>query len=461
MIQRQDRNFLKQVVLALACLYLALLPTLALSQSAERSRRRPNIILILADDLGYGDLGSYGQKIFKTPNLDRMAQEGMRFTQFYAGAPVCAPSRASLMTGLHQGHAYIRGNTDVNNQRVSLGPTAVTMAEVLKMAGYRTGIVGKWGLGEPDTSGIPNRKGFDYWFGYLNQNLAHNYYPDYLWRNEERVSIPKGTYSHDLFTEEALGFIRREQDAPFFLYLAYTIPHANNELTRKTGNGMEVPSDAPYSNESWPPQEKNYAAMVWRLDADVGKIFALLKELKLDDDTIVIFTSDNGPQGKDEGGYDQTFFHSNGGLRGIKRELYEGGIREPLIARWPGKIRARQVSDHVWAQWDLLPTFAVMAGAKPPSRIDGISMLSVLMGQHSPIHNYLYWEFHEGGYAQAVRMGRWKAVRHGASGAIELYDLSTDPKETKDLAAKQPALIKRMTEIMRREHVESEHWPVR
>ncbi|HKC63782.1 MAG TPA: arylsulfatase [Pyrinomonadaceae bacterium] len=434
---------------------------------AQRAERKPNIILILADDLGYGDLGSYGQRFFRTPNLDRMAQEGLRFTEFYAAAPVCAPSRASLMTSLHQGHAYIRGNTDVNNRRVSLRPQDVTVAEVLKTVGYRTGIIGKWGLGEPDTTGVPNRKGFDYWFGYLNQNHAHNYYPDYLWRNEERVNIPKGTYSHDLFTREALDFIRRERASPFFLYLAYTIPHANNELTRKTGNGMEVPDDAPYSKESWRQQEKNYAAMIWRMDADIGKIFALLKELKLDDDTIVIFTSDNGPQGKDEGGYDQTFFNSNGGLRGIKRELYEGGIREPMIVRWPGKVKSGQTSDLIWTQLDFMPTFATIAGAKSPAGIDGVSMLPALLGQRPPNHKrppdhlFLYWEFHEGGYAQAVRMGRWKAVRHGVNGVIELYDLQTDPKETNNLAAKQPALIKRIEEIMKREHVESEHWPDR
>ena len=445
-------------MLVALCLSMALVFT---PSQAQRAEHKPNIILILADDLGYGDLGSYGQKFFRTPNLDRMAQEGLRFTEFYASAPVCAPSRASLMTGLHQGHAFIRGNTDVNNQRVSLRPQDVTVAEVLKSAGYRTGIIGKWGLGEPYTTGAPNRKGFDYWFGYLNQNHAHNYYPDYLWRNEQRVNIPKGTYSHDLFTREALDFIRRERGSPFFLYLAYTIPHANNELTRKTGNGMEVPSDAPYSDEKWPKPEKNYAAMIRRMDADIGKIFALLKELNLDDDTIVIFTSDNGPQGKDEGGYDQTFFNSNGGLRGIKRELYEGGIREPMIVRWPGKVRAGQTSDHVWTQWDLMPTFAAIAGAKSPPGIDGVSMLPALLGQRQPNHEFLYWEFHEGGYAQAVRMGHWKAVRHGVNGSIELYDLQTDPKETNNLAAKQPALIKRIEEIMRREHIESEHWPDR
>ncbi|HEX8138053.1 MAG TPA: arylsulfatase [Pyrinomonadaceae bacterium] len=452
------RRFKQLVIITLAS---GLLFTQALAQGprSARTSRKPNIILILADDLGYGDLGSYGQKFFRTPNLDRMAREGLRFTQFYAGSPVCAPSRATLMTGLHQGHATVRGNMDVRGERVALRPEDVTVAEVLKSAGYRTGVIGKWGLGEPGTSGIPNRQGFDYWFGYLNQNLAHNYYPDYLWRNQERVDLPRGTYSHDLFTQEALDFIRRERAGPFFLYLAYTLPHANNELTRKTGNGMEVPTDAPYSRERWRQQEKNYAAMVTRLDADTGKILALLKELGLDGDTIVMFTSDNGPQSQDEGGYDQEFFNSNGPFRGIKRELYEGGIREPFIVRWPGKVRGGRTSYGVAAQWDLLPTMAALAGAQTPATLDGISILPVLLGRRAPQREYLYWEFHEGGYAQAARMGRWKGVRHGPNGPIELYDLDGDVGETLDVAGKHPRIVRRMAEIMEREHVESEHWP--
>jgi arylsulfatase A-like enzyme len=445
-----------------AAIALVLMQVIALNAAQRTARQRlPNIILILADDLGYGDLGSYGQKFFRTPNLDRMAQEGIRFTQFYAASTVCAPSRASLMTGLHQGHAHIRGNMGLNNTRVPLRPQDVTVAKALKSAGYRTGVIGKWGLGEPGSTGIPNRQGFDYWFGYLNQTHAHNYYPDYLWRQEERVTIPKGTYSHDLFTREAMDFIRRERNQSFFLYLAYTIPHANNELNRETGNGMEVPSDAPYSNEKWTPQQKNYAAMVARMDADIGEILSLLKELKLDQDTIVFFSSDNGPQGRNEGGYDPAFFNSNGPLRGIKRDLYEGGIRVPMIARWPGKIKARQVSAHVWAQWDFLPTAAALAGAQIPTGIDGISMVPVLLGRGQPNHQYLYWEFHEGGFAQAARMGRWKAVRRGLSHPIELYDLQTDIGETRNLAGKQPEIVTRMTEIMKHEHRESEHWPVR
>src|SRR5919205_3247865 len=305
-----------------------------------KSRRGPNIILVVADDLGRGDLGAYGQRFIRTPNLDRMAREGLRFTDAYAPSPVCAPSRASFMTGLHQGHARVRGNMGRAGERVPLKDEDVTVAEVLKGAGYRTGVVGKWGLGEPGSTGVPGRQGFDYFFGYLNQNHAHDYYPEYLWRNDARVSLPKGTYSHDLFTREALDFVGRAGRSPFFLYLAYTLPHANNELTRRTGNGMEVPSDEPYSKEPWTPQQRNYAAMVTRLDADVGRLLRLLKESDIDRETVVIFTSDNGPQGRDEGGYDQAFFDSNGPFRGLKRELYEGGVRVPLLVRWPGRVRA-------------------------------------------------------------------------------------------------------------------------
>ncbi|MDT5271489.1 MAG: hypothetical protein QOH49_3675 [Acidobacteriota bacterium] len=443
--------------LLVACAALA--PTARARAQRIQARPSPNIIFIVADDLGRGDLGAYGQRFIRTPNLDRMARDGMRFTDAYAASPVCAPSRASFMTGLHQGHARIRGNMNRNNERVSLKPEDVTVAEVLKGAGYSTGIVGKWGLGEPGTTGVPGLQGFDYFFGYLNQNHAHDYYPEYLWRNDERVTLTKGTYSHDLFSQEALDFIRRERGSPFFLYLAYTLPHANNELTRKTGNGMEVPSDAPYSHESWSPQQRNYAAMVTRLDADVGKLLALLKELRIDEETFVLFTSDNGPQGKDEGGYDQTLFDSNGPLRGLKRELYEGGIRVPLLVRWPGRVRAGTTSAYPVTLCDLMPTAAALAGARVSSATDGVSLQSLLLGGRAPRRESLYWEFHEGGFAQAVRMGSWKAVRKGVDGAVELYDLKTDIGEMRNVAARHPALVRRAEDIMQREHVESEDWP--
>ena len=421
--------------------------------------RRPNIIFILADDLGYGDVGCYGQKRIKTPALDRLASEGVRFTQCYAGSTVCAPSRCALMTGFHTGHARIRGNA-----RVPLLPEDVTVAEMLKGAGYATGIVGKWGLGEPDTTGTPTKQGFDCWFGYLNQGHAHDYYPDYLWRNEQRVEIAenapgkKGAYSHDLFTQEALDFIRRAQDTPFFLYLAYTIPHANNELGRDTGNGMEVPDSKPYSRESWPQVEKGYAAMVTRMDRDIGKVVALLKALGIDDDTVIFFTSDNGPHR--EGGHNPEFFNDSGPLRGIKRDLYEGGIRVPMIARWPWRIKGGTVSDQVWAFWDFLPTAAEIAGVEPPAGLDGISMLPGLLGKRQRTAPYLYWEFFEGGFQQAVRMGDWKAVRRPPFSGIELYDLAHDLAEGRNVAPEHAEIVARIAGIMAQARTDSPDFPV-
>ncbi len=370
-----------------------------------KSEARPNIIFIMADDLGYGDLGSYGQKTMKTPHLDRFASQGMRFTDVYAGSTVCAPSRCSLMTGMHMGHARIRGNSPL-----PLRPEDLTVTEVLKKAGYRTAMFGKWGLGGPTTPGRPMLKGFDEFFGYLSQVHAHNYYPEHLWDNglERFLRGNSGrryeVYSHDLFTERALEFLERNRQGPFFLYLPYTIPHANNELGRASGDGMEVPDYGSFADQDWPAPEKGMAAMVERLDRDIGSIMAKLKELGLDDNTVVFFTSDNGPHR--EGGHDPDFFDSRGPLRGIKRDLYEGGIRVPMLVRHPGKIKAGTVSDHVWAFWDFLPTAAELAGVAGPSGIDGISVAPTLLGKPGQKqHEYLYWEFFERGYKQAVRMG--------------------------------------------------------
>lgn len=421
-----------------------------LSNISPSRRCQPNIIMVLADDLGYCDLGCYGQKSIKTPHLDRMAAEGIRFTDFYSGSTVCAPSRCTLMTGHHTGHSRIRGNGIV-----PLLPEDVTVAEVLKAAGYATAIFGKWGLGEPGTTGVPNQKGFDEWFGYLNQVHAHNYYPDYLWKDQEIVPVPPGTYSHDLFTQEALDFIRRQQSQPFFLYLPYTVPHANNELGDQ---GMEVPSDVPYSHKSWPQQQKNYAAMITRLDRDMGKILSLLAELGLDQDTVVFFSSDNGPHA--EGGVTAEFFNSNGLLNGIKRDLYDGGVRVPMIARWPEKIEAGQVNHQPFALWDFLPTATEIAGTQPPADIDGISLLPALLSRHQENHEFLYWEFHERGFEQAVRMGKWKAVRHGLDQPIELYDLGTDISEQRDLAAKHPKVVQKIKEILQIARLDSPDFPV-
>ena len=391
---------------------LGLLAATGPAGAQTKRAKKPNIIFILADDLGYGDLGCYGQKKIKTPNLDKLAKQGMRFTQFYAGSTVCAPSRCSLMTGRHTGHCRVRGNA-----LVPLRPQDTTVATLLKMLGYVTGLIGKWGLGEPGTTGIPNKQGFDSFYGYLNQVHAHNSYPDYLWRNEEKVSIKgnvvkggvastRAQFANDLFTKEALEFIDRNKQKPFFLYLAYTVPHANNERGKLEGNGLEVPSDEPYSKEPWPQTMKNYAAMITRMDRDVGLILVRLRELGLDEDTIIMFSSDNGPHR--EGGGDPDFFNSSGGLRGFKRSLHEGGVRVPFIVRWTGKIKPGTVNDHIGAFWDVLPTLNELGGGETPRGIqkfggpDGISFRTALLGRgDNKQHDFLYWEFHEGGFKQA------------------------------------------------------------
>lgn len=441
---------------------------LALEDAAARAglRNPPNIIFILADDLGYGDLGCYGQTQIKTPQLDRLAAQGMRFTNCYAGSTVCAPSRCALMTGRHMGHARIRGNG-----QVPLTPEDITVAEVLKSQGYATGIFGKWGLGEADTTGVPNAQGFDQWFGYLNQHHAHNYYPDFLWRNREQERIPgnvvvnnvatkRAVYSQDLFLREALGFLDRHQRERFFLYLPFTSPHANNEAGKL---GMEVPSDEPYSNQPWPQAQKNHAAMITRLDREVGRILARLEELQLAERTMVFFSSDNGPH--KEGGADPQFFHSAGPLRGIKRDLYEGGIRVPMIVRWPGHVAASSTSDLPWAFWDVLPTLAELAGAKSPEGLDGLSVVPTLVGadhagHEQPRHEFLYWEFHERGFKQAVRAGDWKLIRFGLPGRVELYNLATDLGETHDVAQDHPDIVTRLTALMNTARVDSADWPI-
>jgi arylsulfatase A-like enzyme len=395
-----------------------------------------------------------------------MAAEGIRFTSAYAGSTVCAPSRCALMTGLHTGHCRVRGNA-----LVPLAPEDVTVAEVLRDAGYATGLVGKWGLGEPDTSGLPGRQGFDEFFGYLNQRHAHNYYPDYLWRGEQRVSLEgnvvrdnvaleRAVYSHDLFTDEALAFVERHAQGPFFLYLAYTIPHANNEAGAA---GMEVPSDEPYSDRPWPQAQKNRAAMITRLDRDVGRLLARLDALGIAGDTVVFFSSDNGPH--QEAGADPRFFASGGPLRGIKRDLYEGGIRVPLVVRWPGRIGPGE-SDLPCAFWDFLPTAAELAGAAPPQGTDGASLVPTLLGEGPAGHlqqprEYLYWEFFERGFEQAIRAGRWKGVRHALRGPLELYDLAADVGETRDVAADHPDVVARLEGLLSAARTDSADWPVR
>ena len=457
------RRFLKTLALGAGAL------SLHRPVRGDGPQRKPNIIFILADDLGYGDLGCYGQKQIRTPNLDKMAAEGMRFTQHYSGSTVCAPSRATLMLGFHTGHLR------TSSQGQKFQPEDVTVAKLLKQAGYVTGCIGKWGLGQEGSPGIPTKQGFDYYVGYLSQVHAHNYYPEWLWRNEEKVKLRnvvtrpnKGyakslggaatervDYSHDLFTKEALGFLERNKEKPFFLYLPYTIPHANNESRVLKRHGMEIPDYGIYKDKDWPDAQKGHAAMISRLDRDVGALLAKLKELGIDDNTLVLFSSDNGPH--KEGGANPDFFDSNGPLRGIKRDLYEGGVRLPLIARWPGKIKPGTTSDHISAFWDFLPTACNVAGIEPPKGIDGISYLPTLLGRTQPEHEYLYWEYgSRGGGKRAVRMGDWKLVeltsrKKGTppTRRIELYSLKDDLGETKNLADQHPDIVKKMTALLR------------
>jgi len=439
------------------------------------SKDKPNIIFIMADDLGYGDLGCYGQKEIKTPNIDRLAAEGMRFTDHYAGSTVCAPSRCSLMTGLHTGHTYVRGNREIKPMgQLPLQADTVTVARVLKEAGYSTALTGKWGLGGPGSTGIPNKQGFDYFFGYLCQRHAHNYYPEFLFRNEERVplignkvaeprddgagvAIERAQYSADLIAQEAVQFINKNKDRPFFLYMPVTLPHANNEAGNK---GMEVPDYGIYRTRDWPEPQKGHAAMISRLDSQVGRVLETLKKDGIDNKTLVFFTSDNGPHR--EGGADPEFFDSNGPLRGYKRDLYEGGIRVPLIARWPGKIKAGTVSGHVSAFWDFMPTFAELVGTKHLPTTDGISILPTLMGRggKQKEHKFLYWEFHERGSKQAVRMGKWKAVRFGAKGKLELYNLEDDIGEKRNVAGRNPQIVADIEDYLKTARTKSRYWDI-
>jgi arylsulfatase A-like enzyme len=439
---------------------------LALAVATAGAARGPNIVLFMADDLGYGDLGSYGQKEIQTPNLDRLAAQGMRFTQFYAGSSVCAPSRSALMTGLHNGRGRVRDNIP---HGIHLLAEDFTVAELLQRAGYRTGAVGKWSLGDHGEPGAPWLKGFEDFFGYPNQDHAHFYYPHFLWDNNRVVLLhgnrPGRTpqYTPDLMIERAMQFIekRRDDSRPFFLYFPTILPHWS-EYSQRTAESHVVPSDAPYSDRTWPQVEKNYAAMVTRLDRDVGQIVATLEEMGLARDTLFLFTSDNGPSA--ETIHQTEFFRSAGPLRGHKRTLYEGGVRVPLIAHWPGVIAAGGVNDTVAAFWDIMPTLGELAGVAAPPRIDGISFAPVLRGgRREREHEFLYWDYGHArpAFMQAVRAGSWKAVRNSLASPIELYDLATDSGESRNLAAQNPAVVERMAALMRRAFVPTPDFPIK
>ncbi len=433
------------------------------AQETKPPVNRPNIIFVMADDLGIGDLGCYGQKLIKTPQIDKMASEGIRFTQVYAGSSVCAPTRSSIMTGMHNGHNRVRDNIP---HGVFLQPDDVTVAEVLKQAGYKTAAIGKWSLGNPGSWGVANMQGFDYFYGHLNQDQAHFYYPDYLWENDEidLLSGNRGTkrteYTHHLFTDKALSFIDQNKQKPFFLYLAYTLPHFS-DYDKNMPESLIVPSDEPYSNKDWPQVEKNYAAMVHMIDADVGKIFNKLKMLGLDSNTIVFFTSDNGPNNRPI--HDVEFFQSNGIYRGYKRDMYEGGIRIPMIVRWPGKVPPGKTSDAVWAFWDFLPTAADLAGIPKKHKTDGQSVLPALLGEEHTPHPYLYWDYGHARdeFLQAARWGDWKGIINNSTGKIEIYDLNTDPGEENNMASKKPEQVERFIKILKEAYVPSDTYPVK
>jgi len=462
--------------------------------SLATAAEKPNIVFILADDLGYGDLGCFGQKKIKTPEIDKMAAEGMKLMDFYAGSTVCAPSRSVLMTGQHTGRTWVRGNAGASNRDPqTLRPEDITVAEKLREAGYITALTGKWGLGELGSVGHPNAQGFDYFYGYLNQRHAHNYYPAFLVRNGDVVPLkntvsseweakrvadgapddgagwahPEGRieYTHDLIAEEALEWIEKSAggEKPFFLYLALTIPHANNEGTRGTGNGQEVPDYGIYEDEDWTEPNKGQAAMISRMDADVGKILTKLEEKGVAENTLVIFTSDNGHH--KEGGNDPEFFDANGSLTGMKRNLTEGGIRVPTIAWWPGTIKADSESDHPAYFGDFMATACELAGVTVPPNTQSISFLPTLLGkpdeQEDP--EYLYWEFYEGnGGKQAVRFGDWKAIREPMmTGEIALYNLANDLAEQNNLAAKNPELVETAAGYMKAAHQPNPNWQPR
>lgn len=445
---------------------LFLLLLTVVSQQLPAAEPKPNLIFILADDLAQGDLGCYGQKRIKTPNLDRMASEGTRYTQAYCGTSVCAPSRASLMIGQHTGHSPVRGNREIKATeslhgagQLPLPESTVTVAQILKSAGYTTACMGKWGMGQFDTTGSPLKKGFDRFYGYNGQVHAHSYYPTYLCRDEQRVELPendgsKTTYAQNLIQKEMLEWVGQQRSKPFFLFYAVTLPH----------DKYEIDDLGDYASQSdWTEQQKTYAAMVSHLDRDVGQLMTLLKEMKVDDKTLVMFAGDNGSAFGEKSPIGQFFDQSMGGrLRGIKRSMYEGGLRQAAIARWPGQVPAGRVSDEPWAFWDFLPTAAELAGTTIPvaCKTDGISLVSYLRGGNAPRRDSFYWELHEGGGTiQAVRFGDWKAIRNFSDVPTELYDLGQDSAEANNLATQHPEIVSRAEKLLKEARNDDRNFP--
>lgn len=426
---------------------------LFVAPSAGLAAEKPNIIFVLADDLAMGDLGCYGQELIQTPRLDQMAAEGMRFTQAYCGTSVCAPSRVSLMTGLHMGHSPIRANREVRPEgQMPLPAETITVAQLLQREGYATACVGKWGMGMFHTTGSPLKKGFDHFFGYNCQRHAHSYFPTYLYDDAERFKLDGKTYSQDLLADETLEWIRAHREGPFFLFYAVTLPHGR----------YEIDDLGQYADRDWTKKQKTYAAMVSRLDGDVGRLLDLLEELQIDDNTIVFVAGDNGSSFSPKSELGRLFEQSRG-LRGYKRSMYEGGLRQAAIVRWPGHVPAGRVCDQPWAFWDFLPTAVELAGGKLPDsfQTDGYSLVEMLAGSDAPKRDYFYWELHERrGPIQAIRFGDWKAVKNGPRKKIELYNLKNDVGEKHNLAAEHPDLVARAQALMEEARVDDPNWPL-
>jgi len=495
--EMKRRQFIKTMTMGTAALSMSQLPF-----CNKKNAEKPNVIFILADDLGYSELGCYGQKKIRTPNIDKLAAQGMRFTQHYSGSPVCAPSRCTLLTGKHTGHTDIRDNDEwgergdvwhdpnLEGQR-PLPAGTFTMAKMFKQAGYTTAAIGKWGLGGPGNSGDPDKQGFDHFYGYLCQRVAHNYYPTHLWRNGRKHMLEGNTYffphqklpkdkdplkaesytpysgkqyAMDLMTEEALGFIRNNHQNPFFLYLPFPIPHValqvpDDSLKEYENAFPEIPYKGEKGYTPHPKPKAAYAAMITRMDREIGRIVDLLKELSIDDNTLIIFTSDNGPTYA--GGVDAAFFQSAAHLRGLKGSVYEGGIRVPMIAHWPGHIKPNTTCDHISAFWDFLPTFADMLDQKLPTDLDGISLLPELTDNNDQqkIHEYLYWEHR--GRLQAVRLGDWKGVRLNPKAEIQLFNLKKDIGEKINIADKHPDVVARINDLMTSSRTPSALFPLK
>ncbi len=476
------KNTIKLIIVTFWFFTFACSPTQ--KKTEEKESKNPNVIMILVDDMGYGDLSIYGQKTLSTPRIDKMATEGIHFTNMYTGSTVCAPSRASLMTGKHTGHTSVRGNLPAQ----LLGDDELTLAKVFKNADYVTGAIGKWGIGHPPPYDDPQKKGFDYFYGYINMWHAHNFYPEFLIENGVKVPLknkttlvdgknpwaekPEGTgvaeikeeYVHNLFDEKAIDFLEKNKENKFFLYMAYNVPHANNEAGPFAGDGMEVPDYYEFAVKDWPQPEKGFAAMIRNIDNSVGMLLDKVEELGLDENTMIIFCSDNGPH--QEGRHMMEFFNSNRELRGMKRDFYDGGVRTPFIVRWPGHIQAGAKSEQTFAFWDFLPTFADLVGAETPAETDGISFLPTLLGkEQNEKHDYLYWEFFELGGKQAILKGKWKAVKLNVRGdkenvIFELYNLETDPEENDNVASQYPELVEEFEELFISARTEFEVTPL-